>query len=83
MVSSVGTKREGDETARGRNGKGTKRQGDETTGDETARGRNDLGRNGKGTKRPVTGQTRMKVDESWQARFCMRVFSALVHALVK
>ena len=42
----MGTEREGDETARGRNGKGTKRQGDEkagdeTTGDETARGRND------------------------------------------
>jgi hypothetical protein len=39
-----GTKRQGDETARGRNdrgrnGKGTKRQGDETTGDETVRGR--------------------------------------------
>jgi hypothetical protein len=38
----VGTKREGDETAGGRNDRpGTKRQGDETTGDETARGRND------------------------------------------
>ena len=46
-----GTKRQGDETARGRSVKGTKRpgtkwQGDETTWDETARGRN-----GKGTKR--------------------------------
>ena len=29
-VGSVGTKREGDETARGRNDLGTKRQGDET-----------------------------------------------------
>ena len=34
-------KRNADETARGRNGKGTKRPGDETTWDETARGRND------------------------------------------
>jgi hypothetical protein len=40
MVPIV-TKRKGDETARGRNSKGTKRQGDETTGDGTARGRND------------------------------------------
>jgi hypothetical protein len=31
---------------------GTKQQGDETTWDETARGRNDLGRSGKGTNRP-------------------------------
>jgi hypothetical protein len=49
-----GTKRQGDETARGRNGKGTKRpgrngKGTKREGDETARGRN-----GKGTKRPVT-----------------------------
>ena len=35
-VGSVGTKREGDETARGRNGKGTKRPGTKRQG-----GRND------------------------------------------
>jgi hypothetical protein len=34
-VGSVGTKREGDETARGRNGKGTKRPGTKRQGDET------------------------------------------------
>jgi hypothetical protein len=67
-VSSLGTKCEGDEMARERNGKGTKRQGDETTrtkrqGDETTRtkrqgdettGTKRPGRNGKGKKRPVT-----------------------------
>jgi hypothetical protein len=34
VMSVLGTKRQGDETARGRNGKGTKRQGDETAWDQ-------------------------------------------------
>jgi hypothetical protein len=59
-VSSLGTKREGDETARGRNGKGTKRQGDETA----------RGRNGKGTKQPGTKRsgTKRQGDETTSYR---------------
>jgi hypothetical protein len=70
-----GTKRQGDETARGRNGKGTKRQGD-----ETARGRNGKrtkwqademasGRNGKGTKRQGDETARGRNDHKATCRF--------------